>query len=65
MKKMLVAFALLGFIACKSKNQLNTQQSPTTEPVKVGTVDSPKIQNDKDSLLNLNKPATEQGPKEK
>jgi hypothetical protein len=65
MKKMLVAVALLGFVACKSKNQGNTQQPVITESEKVEVVDSPKIQTEKDSLLKLNKTSAEEGPKDK
>jgi len=65
MKKMLVAIALISFVACKSKNKVNTQQPVVTESEKTEHVDSPKIQTEKDSLMNLNKPSVDEGPKEK
>ena len=65
MKKMLVAIALISFVACKSKNKVNTQETVIPENEKTELVDSPKIQTEKDSIPELNKPSKEEGPKEK
>jgi len=65
MKKIIVAIAFLGFIACKSKNKVNTQEPVIPETEKTELVDSPKIKTEKDSIPELNKPSKEEGPNEK
>jgi hypothetical protein len=64
MKKIIVAIAFLGFIACKPKNQVDTQPNTSTE-TKTEETDTLKLQLEKDSIEKANTQPVKDAPKEK
>jgi hypothetical protein len=55
MKKIIVAIAFLGFIACKSKNATPAESQPKT--------DSPKVEIKQDTTQGENQRLKEEAPK--